>query len=151
MIAFFRRRPFLLWTLCITLLVVRISGAHWHLCFDGSEPPATVHAGDTVADHHTFDRDTDDHHSNHDHNAFDALAWDHHAAEPHTDHTDVDLNLVDNGLFKLLAKHFAAALTLLAFFLLTVLTRRNISPPYFAPFFPQFALHRSPPPRGPPR
>ena len=32
--------------LCIVLLVTRIGGVHLHLCFDGSEPPASVHVLD---------------------------------------------------------------------------------------------------------
>ena len=29
--------------LCIAILVMRVGGAHLHLCFDGSEPPVSVH------------------------------------------------------------------------------------------------------------
>jgi hypothetical protein len=29
--------------LCITILVMRVGGAHLHLCMDGSEPPVSVH------------------------------------------------------------------------------------------------------------
>jgi hypothetical protein len=32
--------------LCLLLIAARISGAHWHLCLDHTEPPATVHIGD---------------------------------------------------------------------------------------------------------
>lgn len=32
--------------LCVLLIVGRMSGAHWHLCFDHSEPPLSVHLGD---------------------------------------------------------------------------------------------------------
>ena len=35
--------PRLLSLLCIALLVVRIDGAHLHLCPDGNEPPASLH------------------------------------------------------------------------------------------------------------
>ncbi len=44
---------------CVLLLAVlafgfgRLTGAHLHLCFDGSEPPLTLHAGDSAhVDHH---------------------------------------------------------------------------------------------------
>lgn len=39
-------RNALFWALCIVLLVVRFGGAHWHLCYDGSEQPRAVHVGD---------------------------------------------------------------------------------------------------------
>lgn len=32
--------------LCITVLVMRLGGAHLHLCLDGSEPPVSVHLTD---------------------------------------------------------------------------------------------------------
>lgn len=40
----------LLMLLCAALLLMR-SGAHLHLCFDGSEPPVTVHGND-YGQHH---------------------------------------------------------------------------------------------------
>ena len=39
------------WILCAILLLVRVGGPHLHLCFDGSEPPASFHAFD-LAGHH---------------------------------------------------------------------------------------------------
>ena len=39
----------LLTLLCVTLLVVRVNGAHLHLCFDGAEPFASVHMLDSNA------------------------------------------------------------------------------------------------------
>jgi len=41
----------LLMLLCAALLLMR-SGAHLHLCFDGGEPPVTVHIDD-YGQHHT--------------------------------------------------------------------------------------------------
>lgn len=35
--------PWLLPLLCVALLVVRVSGTHLHLCFDGAGPFASVH------------------------------------------------------------------------------------------------------------
>src|ERR1700748_2865001 len=29
--------------LCIAILAMHVSGAHLHLCFDGGDPPASVH------------------------------------------------------------------------------------------------------------
>jgi hypothetical protein len=37
----------LLILLCVALLVARVSGAHLHLCFDGTEPFASVHMLDS--------------------------------------------------------------------------------------------------------
>lgn len=53
----FRRAPFKAWLLtlvCVALLFVRLGGAHMHLCFDGSVPPASLHVTDSGhhADHH---------------------------------------------------------------------------------------------------
>lgn len=38
-------RAFLL-LLCIAMLVMRVGGAHLHLCFDGTEPRAVIHLDD---------------------------------------------------------------------------------------------------------
>ena len=38
--------------LCIVLLSARVGGAHLHLCFDGLEPPVSMHPADDSFDHH---------------------------------------------------------------------------------------------------
>lgn len=45
----------LLTLLCVALLLARVGGAHLHLCFDGSEPPASLHFNEVnhQAEHHT--------------------------------------------------------------------------------------------------
>jgi hypothetical protein len=56
-------RTLLLTLLCVTLLAVRIGGAHLHFCFDGQEPAASVHMLDVDthpdagmdAEHHDYD------------------------------------------------------------------------------------------------
>ena len=40
------RNPLLFTLLATMFLVVRLADAHAHLCFDGKEPPATVHFAD---------------------------------------------------------------------------------------------------------
>ena len=40
----FKSHPLMTAVLCIALLIVRVGGAHLHLCFDGSEPPVSYHA-----------------------------------------------------------------------------------------------------------
>lgn len=41
-----RSARFLLWAVVLAVLTVRASDTHLHLCFDGQEPPATVHVAD---------------------------------------------------------------------------------------------------------
>ena len=38
--------------LCVAALVMRVGGAHLHLCLDGSEPPASVHLSEDDVHHH---------------------------------------------------------------------------------------------------
>jgi hypothetical protein len=45
--------------LCLTLLVTRIVGSHLHFCFDGLEPPVSIHTIDTE-EHHETDTVHDD-------------------------------------------------------------------------------------------
>jgi len=42
----FRHSRWFLGLICVLLISARISGAHWHLCFDRAEPPISVHVGD---------------------------------------------------------------------------------------------------------
>ena len=44
------RRSWLVSLLCSVLLLLQVSGAHLHLCFDGQEAPASVHLLDAVPD-----------------------------------------------------------------------------------------------------
>lgn len=44
--------------LCLALVVVRVGGAHLHLCFDGSEPPVSFHAVDLDPHHGSPDAST---------------------------------------------------------------------------------------------
>ena len=37
--------------LCLALLMMRVGGAHLHLCFDGTEPPASFHVFDDAPHH----------------------------------------------------------------------------------------------------
>src|SRR5690349_13843461 len=41
----------LLILLCIGLVIMRVGGAHLHYCFDGSEPPVTLHVESHGAHH----------------------------------------------------------------------------------------------------
>ncbi len=42
----------LLWIIAVALVVVRAGDAHMHLCFDGQEPPRSLHVGEVQLDHH---------------------------------------------------------------------------------------------------
>ena len=48
-----RFHPWLVMLLCVTLLL-RVGGAHLHLCFDGTEPPASLHLFEDGPHHETL-------------------------------------------------------------------------------------------------
>lgn len=111
--------------LCLLLIAARVSGAHWHLCFDGSEPPQTMHVGD-------IDLHTD------------------HIADQHQ---DVDLKLVGEALAKNFGNGLDAPLLLAGFILLWLFQFPRRSSPFthhrdisFIPdVFPRHAPPRAPP------
>lgn len=51
-----RFNPFLLWTVVMAVLAVRLADTHLHLCFDGQEAPTSVHLADASV-HHDEDHD----------------------------------------------------------------------------------------------
>lgn len=111
--------------LCVLLIGARMSGAHWHLCNDGNEPPRALHTWDGAIDDHT---------------------------EP--SHSDTNLNLVDDGLSKTMDKalDMPALPALLALFCVLVLVPRRTSRiDYQPPFFPATPYSLSAQPRAPPR
>jgi hypothetical protein len=112
---------------CLALVSLRVAGLHLHLCFDGSEPPVSLHlvAGDS-----------------------------HHADEPDgITHDDQDLKVADDYLLKKPGSDsdlslLALCVALLLFFLprLLALLPRSAPPPA-----PRALRHfRLPPSRGPP-
>jgi hypothetical protein len=115
-------------TLCLSLLVMRISGAHLHLCFDGSEPPLSYHVADSGI-HHVGGPD----HGN---------AHEHSREHSHEQsHDDRDLDVGQDLLLKKLAGK-DVTLALIAFALLLFLLSRS-------PAVTRTAYH--PPPPGRPR
>ena len=46
-----RPHPLFATLLCLALLMMRVGGAHLHLCFDGTEPPASFHVFDATPHH----------------------------------------------------------------------------------------------------
>ena len=57
-----RNLRWLIAILCIAVVVLRVGGPHLHLCFDGSEPPVTLHVTD-FGDHHAGSHHADDSHA----------------------------------------------------------------------------------------
>jgi hypothetical protein len=116
-----------IWLVIAAVLTGRFEGAHLHLCFDGSEPPAAVHMADG-ADHD-----------------------DAHRAE--TQHVDQDVDLSGATLVKKVMDGvdapvvFAAALL----FLLPVVTQSFVRPAPLLHPLPTRLFAFDPPPRGPPR
>jgi hypothetical protein len=73
----------------VAFVVARLTGAHLHMCFDGSEPLAQLHVSDTAGvDHHTDELDP--HH---------IASVDHHAIATQT-HEDLDVDMLDSMLAK---------------------------------------------------
>jgi hypothetical protein len=118
--------------LCLALLMLRVSGPHLHLCFDGTEPPVSYHLMDSGL------VDSDAHHGEH------AGAGD--------AHTDQDMPVAKDVLVKKPAADSTALLALVFALLLFLIAPVRESRPVFA----GAALHsRSfpwlrPPLRGPP-
>lgn len=115
----------LLTLLCVLLVVMRVSGAHLHLCLDGSEPPATLHMEDAGIHH-------DDHNNQ--------------------SHSDVDVSLSADTLVKKLDLSFDSPL-LLTLFLLASIVFLSTVPRIRFDFFPHLHSQRAfirPPLRGPP-
>ena len=63
-------RPWFL-ILVVAVLVTRLGGVHLHLCFDGQEPPATIHVNDSDA--HDDAHHVDEHHTDQDVEMFEAV------------------------------------------------------------------------------
>ena len=135
------RRPYwhawLLALICAAVLWARAGGAHLHLCFDGSEPPASVHL--SAGAHHA-----DGHAGFHEHHG------DHDAGEVHN---DLDVPLADSPLAKPgklvqdLPLFLLAAVALFAFLGSPRQRPRFREPPALLPWA---LLHLLPPLRGPP-
>jgi hypothetical protein len=131
---------FLLAVVCVAMVAMRLTGAHLHYCFDGREPPVTLHAdGHTQADSHA-------HH-------LDVLATADGSDQAGVMHDDLDVSVSDGALVKKAASLFdpffwIAASVLLC--LLAPLVRVRISTvEHSLPIGPHRA-HLRPPLRGPP-
>lgn len=113
--------------LCIVLLSARVGGAHLHLCFDGLEPPVSMHLADEPLDHHGP-----------------SFTITHH---------DEDISLVADAIAKSAKPKFDIPPMLLAALLLLLLVVRKIRTPSIRRRTLQIAAaptYLLPPLRGPP-
>lgn len=120
-----RHSQWFLGLICLLLIAARMSGAHWHLCFDQIEPPLTLHVGDI----------------------------DTHGGNNTSGHQDTDLQLVEDGLIKTLSAGLDMPVALALILLLWLLPPRKPSMPlpgYRIPFFSSRLRPLHAPPRAPP-
>ncbi len=116
------------WLALIAFLATRLVDVHLHLCFDGQEPPTTVHVSNGAVDSDA-----------------------HHADESHSDR---NVNVFDAVLVKKLADPSDALIPVLASALLLLLLPvrgRCVPRMAQAPLVVRSLLLLKPPLRGPPR
>ena len=121
-----RRAPHWMIVVLLAVLVTRLAGVHLHLCFDGQEPPATVHAGEHAdPSEHLFDEQ----------------------------HSDKDVDVLGTMLFKKAGGSIDLPVLLAACIVLLFLLQPARGQWPFAAFYRFFALQPvrlRPPLRGPP-
>lgn len=135
------RSPWFVTLLCVLLIGARISGAHWHLCFDQSEPPLAMHIGD-IGLHDRDIHSHDDIRAQHDNNVSADIP-----------HQDIDIKLVDDGLLKNIIADLDAPLLFalaLCLWLLPLRARNSFNNYYRLPAYCSDPLARHAPPRAPP-
>jgi hypothetical protein len=123
---------FLIAMLCVAVLIMRIGGAHLHVCFDGSEPPVAMHLGDSGV-HHAQEP-----------------AHGNPAGEPHSDQ---DVGIGADALVKKPSGSLEIPLLALlsGLLLFYVARRRDVLPPFSSPLqLSPIRAHLRPPLRGPP-
>jgi hypothetical protein len=127
---FAQRSRLVLAVLCAALVALRIAGAHLHLCFDGSEPPVSLHVADAGAHH-----------------------GDGHADVVSGGHIDRDVAMSGDFVAKKSAGDLLAPFFILAFTLalLAVAPRRGLPADYRSPHPLPARARLRPPLRGPPR
>ena len=128
------RSRFALALLCAAFVALRIAGAHLHLCFDGSEPPVSLHVADAGAHHAGND--------GHD-----------HVAGPAGGHVDRDVLMSGDFVAKKSTGDLLLPFLVLAFALalFTLAPRRGPVPDYRTPLPLHSRARLRPPQRGPPR
>ena len=141
MIRFPSHSRFALALLCATLVALRIAGSHLHLCFDGSEPPVSLHVSDAAG------------HASHDHESG-HLAPHGMDSASETHHDDLDVLVVGDAIVKKGsalsdATLFALVAVLLVFAVARDRGGRIVS--VHPTFLPSSRPRLRPPLRGPPR
>ena len=121
--------------LCVAVITLRVGGAHLHLCFDGSEPPVSLHMSDAGSHH------ADDHPAN-----------EPHAAVADFAHDDQDVGVGGDLVSKKTSSDVDLFILGLVFALLLffVERRRAAAPASRDPVSLPFRFHLRPPLRGPP-
>jgi hypothetical protein len=123
---------FLIALLCVAVIVLRIGGAHLHLCFDGGEPPISMHLGDSGV-HHADE------------------AASHESAGD--GHADRDVGIGADALVKKPSGSLEIPVLAVLFGLLLsyVVRRRDVLPDFTPPLqLSPVRAHLRPPLRGPP-
>jgi hypothetical protein len=122
----FPKLRWLIAMLCVAVIVLRVGGTHLHLCFDGDEPPVSLHIADSGI---------------------------HHADEPAGDHSDREITPGADALVKKSSDAVdALTLALLGAVLLFVVACGRVPLPDFRSPLPAPSRSRLRPPlRGPPR
>ena len=113
--------------LCVAILVTRLSGAHLHLCFDGSEPPESVQLT--------------------------AIASDESQDEARKPRHDLDVSLIGEALAKKLDSSLELPMLLpaaIVLFRLQAVGGPMIARHRIVPFIPIPAFRLRPPLRAPP-
>lgn len=131
--SFLRKYKSAVLVLCVFVVTLRLLGAHAHLCFDGREPPVTLHITDAIDAHHADE-------------ASSGLS---------ASHDDLDVGVASDLLLKRIEASFDMVVLFTAFFLLLAFmpasrhapVRRDDPPPAPAAALPHFR----PPLRAPPR
>lgn len=121
-----RPHPLFAALLCLALLMVRVGGSHLHLCFDGTEPPASYHVVDV-----------DPHHE---------------SPGANVAHQDADV-AVSADMYSKPSKsgdHLPLVLMTAIFAFVLIRGRRNSVPPYSTPALQAAQELLRPPLRGPP-
>tara|TARA_R100000656_G_C3943969_1_gene127193 strand:+ start:790 stop:1170 length:381 start_codon:yes stop_codon:yes gene_type:complete len=113
------------WALLSTLLWLMASwaGVHGHYCFDGQEPPISIHL-DNIDTHEEHDADSA--------------------------HVDMDIDLSQSVVAKLLKFDATLALLLVAVFVFLVLPQSALFFPVSQTAHPRRIVGLRPPPRAPP-
>lgn len=125
--------PLLIALTCVSMLVLRVGGAHLHLCLDGGEPPMSLHLGDSGLHHVDVDAE-------------------HAGVLQDAPHTDQDVRIAADVLIKKQIDLGTLAILFAVLLVILLSRRRSLLPELLhLPFFAHAPVRLWPPLRGPPR